>query len=293
MSLAWKESARYPDRDPGRMDQFIHKIPPFMNFISADLQRIEPDLRQSLLHDVVVLSHRHDIPYLKTMMMRVAGDNTGLIGLLIGRSNSPKETLEALNEVGDNTLLYLKDKYRTDKDMVFNMFSGGQADWKSVPIANDLLLFALTQLKKDGITHAADTFLRENETALKELYANEGRKKRLLALHPDMHPKLLASGFPTIIYTEADGIVKQQYMLPSMPAENAEMLQKILPDPDEIPFIMNVINMGGHPLVRAWKETMEDLLKTKTPQFSKRESWLIRQDAVSELARRHSRTTRY
>jgi hypothetical protein len=239
-------------------------------------------------------SHQHDIPYLKTIMMRKQGDPTGLMGLIIGKSHSPEQTVEILTAVGEETLEYLRTRYGTEQEALFGMFNGGRADWKNVPIANDLLLFALGQLKKDGITQSAEDFLRSNEDALKYLFKDENRKFQLKARYKDMDPRLWEARTPTIIYAQdAPGVIKQQYMLPAMPEKNVELLQAILPEETEIPALMRVINMGGHPLVRAGKETIEELLKPHQKPLVEMNSQQVQREVMKELQTRGFQRRRY
>jgi hypothetical protein len=290
-AMAFREVLERPSAGP---DQFVHNKPPFIGYLLADLESIGPTHKQNILSEVVSRSHQYDIPYLKTIMMRKEGDPTGLMGLIIGKSQSPEQTVEILTAVGKKTLEYLKQGYGAEQEALFTMFSGGRADWKNVPIANDLLLFALCQLKKDGITQSAENFLRSNEYALKDLFRDENRKSQLKARHKDMDPKLWEARIPTIIYAEkAPGVIKQQYMLPAMPEENVRMLQAILPEETEISALMRDINMGGHPLVRAGKEVIEELLKPKKKPIAEMNSQQIQFEVLRELQARRYQRRRY
>jgi hypothetical protein len=287
---AFRETLERPSAGP---DQFVHNKPPFVGYLLADLESIDPTQKQDLLGGVVKRSHQHDIPYMKTMMMRKEGDPTGLMGLIIGKSDSPEQTVEILTDVGEKTLEYLKQRYGAEQEALFGMFRGGRADWKNVPVANDLLLFALRELKKDDITQSAENFLRSNEAALRDLYGSSDRKSRLSARHKDMDPRLREARIPTIIYQEAPGVIKQQYMLPAMPEENVKLLQAILPEETEIPALMRDINMGGHPLVRGGKEMIEELLKPQKRPIAEMDSRLIQHEVMKELQRRGFQRKRY
>ena len=64
------------------------------------------------------------------------------------------------------------------------------------------------------------------------------------------------------------------------------MLQAILPEDTEIPALMRVINMGGHPLVREGKETIERLLEPQKKHVAEMNAQQIQFEVMRELRRR-------
>ncbi|OGG34615.1 hypothetical protein A2363_02935 [Candidatus Gottesmanbacteria bacterium RIFOXYB1_FULL_47_11] len=257
------DTSRETER-PAGPDMYIRNTPPFLTDLLEELRRSAGEKTPDVLSAAFSMSHERefDRSYLITMMQRKSwypGDPTGLGHLLIGRSHNPEETRTIFRQEERYIFNTLSRLPPVEYKKAIHVLHGANADWQTVLTLNRILQNTITRLRTQMNRGAMQTFYNSNQNALERLYADERRKRALATKHPEISPELLAASKPTIIYSEMNGKIYQEYLLPTMPKQNQEILQSLTDQ--RPPPIFLVLGKAGQPLVRAAAEATEGILK--------------------------------
>lgn len=205
--------------------------------------------------------------YLLSLAVREAGDQTGILGPLIGVSQSPEETRDILTKIGMDLLTELDKKGEGLKDRVFALLQSqveGNIDIDVFLTIDDLVKEAVGRIRKvaidrgladsslNNMTPEAHAFWLNNHKALQQLVADQNIESWSLL------------GLEIIYETSSKGekIITDINQKPNIPIIDSAPLLEILPDElnrninKEPPSIDNPLgflsrlNMAGNPIFR-------------------------------------------
>ena len=205
--------------------------------------------------------------YLLSLVVREAGDQTGILGPLIGVSHSPEETREILTKIGNNLLTELDKKGLRLKDSVFALLQGQVKDNIDIDVflaIDNLVKEAVGRIRQVAIDRGlADSGLNNMTPEAYAFWLNNHKTLEQLAANQGVEPWSLL-GLETTYETNIHGkkIITNINQEPKIPIIDNSPLLEILPDElnrninKESPSIYNPLgfisrlNMAGNPIFR-------------------------------------------
>lgn len=214
--------------------------------------------------------------YLLSLAVRHAGDQTGILGPLVGVSQSPEETRKILTEIEENLLKKLEEKKL--KDQTLSLLNGEQTNDINVFLAIDDLIGEAVRMirqkavnqelarpKLNNMTLKAFDFWLHNRLNLYRLARNEGKEPwQLLNLEP-VYDVTLGEKKITDIHQKPE-IPRIDFgpLLDILPPELNRNINIEPPPIDKSLGFISRLNMAGSPIFRYLIENVRQYLETKS-----------------------------
>ena len=225
-------------------------------------------------------NRRHAESYLLSLACRAAGDQTGILGPLIGVSQGPEDTREILTTIEQQLLGEMNDNL---KQKVFTALKEDKiADAETVLVIDELLGKAVAAVRRVGIERGlANRRLKEmTEEAFDFWLKNRLQLYQLLKQEADgdIFNLLQREEVRGGVFSDELLDIAQQPIIPVIPQELAQILQAILPSeinrqinlqPPEIskPLgFLSRLNMAGSDLFRFFAGSLKEKLKAEEMQ---------------------------
>jgi hypothetical protein len=177
-----------------------------------------------------IANKRHAESYLLSLACRAAGDQTGILGPLIGVSQGPEDTRQILIGIEKQLLKKLDDRL---KQKVFTALTGGPiADAETILIIDKLLGDAVREVRQVAVERGLADPKLNNMT----LEAFDFWLKNRLQLYQLLKQEANDDIFKLLQRREEIGSsrnlvnITQKPIIPVIPKERAQLLQAILPE---------------------------------------------------------------
>jgi hypothetical protein len=174
---------------------------------------------------------RHAQSYLLSLACRAAGDQTGILGPLIGVSQGPEDTRQILIRIEQELLKNLHDESKKQK--VFAALNEGKiADAETILTIDELLGEAVMKVRQVAVERGLADPKLNNMT----LEAFDFWLKNLLQLYRLLKQETNGNIFGLLKRQEKIGSsgnlvnITQKPIIPVIPEERAQLLREILPN---------------------------------------------------------------